>query len=168
LLRYNYQKPDTLKLPVKIFLCFFLLTCSGNLFAQNKEIITKEPKFKPPVVKTFLGVNQNGAQVTVDEGVQLVSLPLKITDAEKNQYAVVSYQFLYRQKSFILNDETGKKEEVYTISADRFKSTPLPKVWVDNIKQRLQNGEQLYFFDIVVKDKNGREFFAPELKITIK
>jgi hypothetical protein len=149
-------------------LCFCLVTCSYNLFAQNKEIITKEPKFKPPVVKTYLGVNQNGAEVTLDEGTQLVGLPLKITDEKNNQYPVVSYQFLYRQKSYILNDETGEKEKVFTISADRFQETPLPKLWVENIRQRLQPEEQLYFFDIVVKDKEGREFFAPEIKITIK
>jgi hypothetical protein len=148
-------------------LCFCLVTCSYNLFAQNKEIITKEPKFKPPVVKTYLGVNQNGAEVTLDEGTQLVGLPLKITDEKNNQYPVVSYQFLYRQKSYILN-ETGEKEKVFTISADRFQETPLPKLWVENIRQRLQPEEQLYFFDIVVKDKEGREFFAPEIKITIK
>jgi hypothetical protein len=142
--------------------------CSYSLFAQNKETITKEPKFKPPVVKTYLGVNQNGAEVTLDEGTQLVGLPLKITDEKNNQYPVVSYQFLYRQKSYILNDETGKKEKVFTISADRFKETPLPKLWVDIIRQRLQPEEQLYFFDIVVRDKEGREFFAPEIKITIK
>lgn len=153
---------------IKIILCIFLLSSSLNLLAQDKETIIKEPKFKPPVVKTFLGINQNGAQVTVDEGEQLVGLPLKITDAKNNQYPVDSYQFLYRQKSYILDDETGKKEEVYTISADRFTSTPLPKIWVDNIKRRLQNGEQLYFFDIVVKDREGQKFFAPELKITIK
>ncbi len=144
------------------------MICSYSLFAQNKETITKEPKFKPPVVKTYLGVNQNGAEVTLDEGTQLVGLPLKITDEKNNQYPVVSYQFLYRQKSYILNDETGKKEKVFTISADRFKETPLPKLWVDIIRQRLQPEEQLYFFDIVVKDKEGRDFFAPEIKITIK
>ena len=149
-------------------MCFCLVTCSYNLFAQNKEIITKQPKFKPPVVKTYLGVNQNGAEVTLDEGTQLVGLPLKITDEKNNQYPVVSYQFLYRQKSYILNDETGEKEKVFTISADRFNETPLPKLWVENIRQRLQPEEQLYFFDIVVKDKEGREFFAPEIKITIK
>lgn len=144
------------------------MICSYSLFAQNKETITKEPKFKPPVVKTYLGVNQNSAEVTLDEGTQLVGLPLKITDEKNNQYPVVSYQFLYRQKSYILNDETGKKEKVFTISADRFKETPLPKLWVDIIRQRLQPEEQLYFFDIVVRDKEGREFFAPEIKITIK
>ncbi len=147
------------------FLLYLLLI---NCFAQDKETITKEPKFKPPVVKTYLGVNQNGAQVTVDEGVRLVGLPLKIVDTKNNEYTIDSYQFLYRQKSFIRDDETGKTEEVFTISADRFTNTPLPKVWVDNIRRRLQKDEQLYFFDIVVKDNEGRRFFAPELKITIK
>ena len=95
-------------------------------------------------------------------------MPLKVIDAKNNQYTIDSYQFLYRQKSFIRDDETGKKEEVFTISADRFNTTPLPKVWVDNIRRSLQQDEQLHFFDIVVKDKEGRQFFAPELKITIK
>ena len=126
------------------------------------------PKFKPPVVKTYLGVNQDGAQVTVDEGNQLVGLPLKVVDDKNNIYPIESYQFLYRQKSYILDDETGKKETTFTLAADRFDTTPLPKMWVDNIAGRLQPDEQLYFFDIVVKDKEGRRFFAPELKITIK
>ncbi len=158
-----------MKILMKFFLCILLLSFATNhLFAQQKQTIVKEPKFKPPVVKTYLGVNQNGAQVTVDEGVQLVGLPLKIVDAKNNEYTIDSYQFLYRQKSFIRDDETGKTEEVFTISADRFTNTPLPKVWVDNIRRRLQKDEQLYFFDIVVKDNEGRRFFAPELKITIK
>ncbi len=165
-----FTKPRTvMKILIKIFLSIFLLSSiTANSFAQVRDTIIKEPKFKPPVVKTYLGVNQNGAKVTVEEGLQLVALPLKVIDAKNNQYTIDSYQFLYRQKSFIRDDETGKKEEVFTISADRFHTTPLPKVWVDNIRRNLQQDEQLYFFDIVVKDKEGRQFFAPELKITIK
>lgn len=153
---------------LKHFFCLVLFfSNASNSFAQDSVIITKEPKFRPPVVKTFLGVNQNGAQVTADEGRQLIGLPLKIEDGNKNTYDIDSYQFLYKQKSYILNDETGKREVTYTLAANRFDSTPLPKVWIDNIKGRLQPGEQLYFFDIVVKDKKGRRFFAPELKITV-
>lgn len=137
-------------------------------YGQKDTTIIKIPKFKPPVVKTFLGNNQNGAQVSADEGKQLIALPLSIKDDKNNSYPISSYQFLYKQKSYILNDETGKKEVTFTLASNRFDSTPLPKVWVDNISHRLQTDEQLYFFDIVVKDKEGREFFAPELKITIK
>ncbi len=151
-----------------LVLIFFLVTKGPISFAQQKEVITSVPKFKPPVVKTFLGINQNGAKVTVDEANELVGLPLKVVDAKNNVYPIVSYRFLYRQKTIIVNDETGKKEVAFTIVADRFQTTPLPKVWIDNIKGRLQTEEQLYFFDIVVKDKEGRDFSAPELKITIK
>jgi len=153
---------------LKYLLLIFSLFAICPSFAQQKDVITKVAKFKPPVVKTYLGVNQNGAEVTVDEAHQLVSLPLKIVDADNNHYALQSYQFLYREKSFIQDDETGKKKEVFTIVSDRFNATPLPAVWVNNIKDKLQKDEQLYFFDIVVKDKEGREFFAPELKITLK
>jgi hypothetical protein len=158
-----------MKIIMKYFLCVFLFAVTATVsFAQQKEVITKVQKFKPPVVKSYLGTNQNGAQVTADEGSQLVGLPLKIVDAQNNPYPVDSYQFLYRQKSFIRDDETGKILPVFTIVSDRFNATPLPKVWVNNMKGRLQKDEQLYFFDIVVKDKEGRNFFAPEIKITIK
>ena len=158
-----------MKLIFKFFLCvLFIFSLNQAAFSQDKTLINKEPKFKPPVVKTYLGVNQNGANVTAAEGEQLVSLPLKVVDAKNNQYPVYSYQFLYKEKSYILNDETGKKETVFTVASDRFTTSPLPKVWIDNIKNKLQADEELYFFDIVVKDKEGRIFFAPELKITIK
>ena len=146
----------------------FLFVAPSISFAQQKVVITKIPKFKPPAVKTFLGINQNGAQVTPDEGNQLVGLPLKIVDDKNNVYPISTYSFLYREKGYIVDDETGKNEVTFNNVADRFDKTPLPKVWVDNIRGRLQADEQLYFFDIVVKDKEGREFYAPELKITIK
>ena len=137
-------------------------------FAQAKPVITKIDKFKPPVVKSFLGVNQNGASVTVDEATQLIGLPLKITDDNNNIYKIDSYQFLYKKKGFVENEETGKVQPTFTIESARFDSTPLPKVWIDNLKTGFQKEEQLYYFDIVVKDKQGRKFFAPELKITIQ
>lgn len=157
-----------MKIILKRSLLFYLLFVASAIFAQDKTVITKEPKFKPPVVKTYLGINQNGATVTKEEASQLIGLPLKIVDDKNNRYPIDSYQFLYRRKSFIQNDETGKKEVTFTIVADRFFSTPLPKVWVENTKDQFQKDEQLYFFDIVVKDKEGRIFFAPELKITIQ
>jgi hypothetical protein len=130
--------------------------------------ITPVTKFKPPVVRTLLGRNEKEATVTVDEANQLVGLPLKIVDDKNVPYTIDSYQFLYRKKSVIENEETGKRENVFTITADRFKSTPLPKIWQDNISGGIQKDEELYFFDIVVNDKLNRKFFAPNVKIRVK
>ena len=134
----------------------------------KKGAIIPVTKFKPPVVKTFLGKNEKEVTVTVDEANQLVNLPLKISDDKNNVYTISSYQFLYRKKSVIENEENGKRENVFTITADRFKTTPLPKVWQDNISGGLQKDEELYFFDIVVNDKLNRKFFALNLKIIVK
>ena len=153
---------------LKYFLLIVTFSANASFsFGQVKPAVTKVQKFKPPVVRTFLGINQNGASVTVDEASQLIGLPLKITDAKGNIYTIDTYQFLYRKKSFIEN-EAGKPQATFTIESARFDATPLPKIWVTNLKDGFQKDEQLYFFDIVVKDKEGRRFFAPELKITIQ
>jgi hypothetical protein len=130
--------------------------------------ITKVTKFKPPVVTTMLGRNTKSAIVTVEEANQLLSLPLTITDDKNSAYTITYYQFMYRKKSVIENEETGRKEVVFTTVADLFKATPLPQLWINNIAGGLQKDEELYFFDIIVKDKLNREFFAPDLKLRIQ
>ena len=154
---------------LSISFLFILLIISAPFIAvAQKPAITKVAKFKPPVVQTFLGINTNGAAVTNEDAAQLIALPLKITDAKKNSYTIDSYQFLYKRKSVIQDEETGKKQSTFTTVADKFKATPLPKVWIDNLKGSFQKDEELYFFDIVVKDNTGRKFSAPDLKITIQ
>jgi hypothetical protein len=153
-----------------IFLSLIFSSIQSSLIAQiavKPGTITKVVKFKPPVVQTFLGRNINGAIVTVDEANQLINLPLKITDDKNNVYTITSYQFMYKRKSVVENEQTGKKEIVFTTIADLFKTTPLPEVWKANIAGRLQKGEELYYFDIIVQDKLNSKFFAPELKIKI-
>ena len=61
-------------------------------------------------MQTFLGINTNGAAVTKEEAAQLIALPLKITDAKKNAYTIDSYQFLYKRKSVVQDEETGKNK----------------------------------------------------------
>ena len=51
---------------------------------------------------------------------------------------------------------------------NQFTVTPVPAIWQTNIAETLKKGESLYFFDIIVLDKQGRRFFAPELNITIQ
>ncbi len=153
---------------MKTFLFLLLFMAASFISIAQKPAITKVAKFKPPVVQIFLGVNTNGATVTKEEASQLITLPLKITDAKKNSYAVDSYQFLYKRKGVIQDEETGKTQTTFTTVADRFTTTPLPKIWIDNIQNNFQKDEELYFFDVVVKDESGRRFFAPDLKLTIQ
>ena len=160
--------------PIKSICVFLALIIMFNASAQTAKkvvkpaTITTVAKFKPPVVKTFLGRNDKEVKVTLDEANQLVNLPLRITDNKNNVYTISSYQFLYKKKSVIENEQTGRKEITFTNTAGTFRSTPLPQVWRDNISGALQKDEELYFFDVVVNDKQNRKFFAPNLKIIVK
>lgn len=167
--------------PITLICCIFLSSCfTFSVSAQSAKpavkktvvkrngTITSVTKFKPPVVKTFLGRNEKEATVTVDEANQLVNLPLRIVDEANNLYPISSYQFLYKKRSVIEDEQSGKRQTVFTNTADIFKATPLPKVWKENISGGLQKGEELVFFDIVVNDKQNRKFFAPNVKIIVK
>jgi hypothetical protein len=155
----------------KIILFTLLLSVAYHVLpaqvTTKPGTIVKVTKFRPPQVQTYLGRNVNGATVTIEEADQLISLPLKITDDKNGSYTISSYQFLYRKKSVVENEQTGKKEVVFTTLADRFKTSPLPEIWKNNLAGHFQKGEELYYFDIVVADKLNRKFFAPELKIKI-
>ena len=117
-----------------IYLLLFTYAFTNNIAAQTSTTsvkpgtITKVTKFKPPAVKTFLGRNTQIADVTVEEANQLINMPLKITDDKNNIYTVDSYQFMYKKKSAIENEQTGKKEIAFSTVADLFKTTPLWKL----------------------------------------
>lgn len=123
---------------------------------------------KKPNVHSSLGTATGSPAFSVEAARQLVALPLKITDDKNVAYVISSYQFAYKRIGITEDEETGKTSAQTDIAADRFTVTPLPPVWQKNIVDGLHKGEELYFFDIIVFDKQGRRFFAPELKISIQ
>ena len=135
----------------------------------KKTVVTTIPKFKPPITKTYLGkYSGTNAVCFAEEGKQLITFLLKITDDKNNTYKISSYQFAYTRKGVTEDEQTGQVLPQSNMVADRFMATPLPAIWQSNIIESLHKGEELYFFDVIVFDKQNRLFFAPELKITIQ
>ena len=147
-----------------------LLLVTGNtLFAQTTPVITHIHKFKPPVVQTFLGKDTGtGTLISVDEGKNIISLPLAVKDAKNNSYFISSYSFLYKRVGVVQDEETGKVTSETDAVGQKFTDTPLKDIWVSNIRESLQKGEEFYFYDIIVKDNQGRLFFAPELRLVMQ
>lgn len=158
----------------KFYLYFplFTLVILGTtlMFAQKpvKPATTSSSNSKKPFAKTFLGEVTGTLSMKTDQANQLITQPLKIIDDKKVPYVISSYQFSYKRIGVTEDEATGKTALQSDIVADRFTTTPLPAVWQKNIIEGLHTGEELYFFDIIVFDKHGRRFFAPELKITIQ
>ena len=146
-----------------------IFSCS-TVFAQKPKPVSPKTiqKFTPPKITSALGIRSDTASVYREEAIQLVTLPLKVTDAKKNVYTISSYQFMYKRRGVTEDEQTGKVSPIMSSASDLFRQTPLPPLWVKIITEQIRTGEELYFFDIVAKDAQGRLMFAPELKIKIK
>ena len=157
---------------VKCMLTGFLCLSLSVALAQNPKPTTAKAKpvqkFTPPKLTSMLGARTDTGAVFVEEAVQLIRFPLKVTDDKKNAYAIITYQVIYKRRAVTENEETGKASPVMSTVADRFKTTPLPAIWIKILTEQMQPGEELLFFDIVAKDAQGRLMFAPDLKLKIK
>jgi hypothetical protein len=148
----------------KNLLVLLLAVVSVTAFAQQG----KQPaKGKLPPLTTQLGSRSGTVDIAIDEALQLIKFPLKIVDDKKTAYSLVSYQFLYRKREITEDETTGKTSPTSSIVAEHFTASPLPEIWKTTIADRLKDGEELYFYDIVVKDASGKLMFAPTLKLKV-
>jgi hypothetical protein len=158
-----------MKITKRIFFSLFLSVMVLVASAQvPKSTKTPVKKFKSPKVKTYWGLQTDSATISRVEALQLLAAPIRVVDEKKIVYRISSYQFLYRKKAVTEDEVTGKITPVQSISSQLFRTTPLPDLWRNIISEQLQSDEELYYFDIIVKDAQGRLFFAPELKVKIK
>ncbi len=153
--------------------CSLLLAFASAGIGQTKPVkpVTQSQvqKFKPPKLYTSLGTKKDSLiTVSVDEAVSLINQPLAVTDDKKAVYSISSYQCLYKRKGVTEDEETGKVSPITSTVVQRFTSTPLSEIWRKTISEQLRSGEEISFFDIVVKDAQNRLMFAPSLKITVK
>lgn len=154
----------------------FLFTASALIFSQN--ITAQKPagkknngsvqKFKAPKLTITLGSFGDSSQVSVEQAENIISMPLNISDDRKTAYSISSYQFLYKRRVVTEDEQSGKVSPASSISSGRFKSTPLPELWLNTVREELKPGEELYFFDVIVKDPQGRIMYAPNIKILVK
>ncbi len=154
--------------------------CSfSTVFAQKPKPTPAKPatakpagfqKYTPPKLTSILGIRSgDSASASVEEALQLITLPLRVTDDKKNIYTITSYQAMYKRRGVTeAEDMSGKTTPTTTTTIANFKTTPLSPIWIKTLTEQLRIGEELYFFDIVAKDAQGRLMFAPELRIKIK
>lgn len=149
-----------------VFICPFATI--AQLKKNAKDAVKPVAKFKQPKLYTSLGQFKDTAYVTEKEAEDAIALPLKVMDDKKNEYTISSYQFLYKKKAVTEDEQTGKVSPTTSISSDRFKTTPLPPLWINVIQEQVKPGEEFFFFDVIAKDPQGRVMTASSLKLIVK
>lgn len=132
--------------------------------AQTKPVA----KFKPPKLFTQIGTFRDSIPVSVSDAENVMDKPLKVFDANKGVYTISSYIFIYKRKGVTEDEQTGKVSPTSNIIANLFKVTPLPQIWIDQVKDQVKAGDELHFVDVIAKDAKGQVMYAPNLKLIVK
>lgn len=152
-----------------LFIAIFLLCTTLTNYAQVK--IAKQnlyAKFKTPKLICSIGGYKDSSFVSPQIADAIMGAKLNIVDTKKVAYSLSSYQFLYRKNVVSEDESTGKAYNTTSVKSSLFKTSPLPTTWLNMIRENLRSGEEIVFFDIIVKDVQGRFMYAPNLKLTVK
>ena len=151
-----------------LFTCFILF-CAGA-FAQKTSSakIQYYKKFKAPKLSTSLGNYRDTVFVSTQVADSLLGMSLKISDAKNNVYTISSFYFLYRKIVATEDEQTGKVSNTTSVKSSLFKSSPLPQLWQNAVRENLRPGEELLFFDVIAKDLQGHVMYAPNLKFILR
>ena len=148
----------------------FLLTAFTFSYAQKPKSAkpTGFVKYKVPKLTTSLGSFKDTSFIAARLADSIIGLHLKIIDVKNVVYSLSSYQFLYKKIVTTEDENTGKASKTSSIKSSLFKTSPLPDMWLNAVRENLKAGEELFFFAIVVKDPQGRIMYAPDLKLILK
>jgi hypothetical protein len=154
---------------IKLFTILFLLATTLTNYAQRpKPTSNLYAKFKAPKLTATLGGYKDSSFVTAQIADAIVGAKLNVVDAKNMPYTISSYQFLYRKIVVSEDEATGKAYNTTSVKSSLFKTSPLPAIWLNMVRENLRPGEEIIFFDIIVKDAQGRFMYAPNLKLMVK
>ena len=155
---------------IKIFFLACSVFLTSGVFAQKSSPLKIQyyKKFKVPKLITSLGNFKDTMFVSPQVADSLLGISFKISDAKNTPYSISSYSFLYRKIVATEDEQTGKVSNTTSVKSSLFKTSPLPQLWQNVIRENLRPGEELLFFDVIAKDAQGRVMYAPNLKLIIK
>jgi hypothetical protein len=151
---------------MKLLFVIVVLFISNNIIAQKPT--AKPIKFKPPKLTTMLGIFKDTMNISPAQVEAIIGQALKVVTVKNESYQVTSYQFLYRKIVTTQDDVEGKPYLTTSVKSSLFKISPLPQMWLDAVRELPRPGEEIIFFDVIAKDKEGRYMYAPNLKLIIK
>jgi hypothetical protein len=145
-----------------------MISFSSIAQTPTKSASKSIQKIKPPKLYTSLGIFKDSMIAPVDQVKSLIGNPLIVKDSQNQTYTVTYYQVIYKRQAVTEDEKTGKISPIVYPVIQNFTQTPLPPLWIKILKDELLPKEELFFFDIIVRDMKGNVFYAPNLKIQTK
>lgn len=147
-----------------LFLLFALVSGVGfNTFAQQKPA----PTLKPPPLQSFWGTTKGG-DLPIEMVLGIIDSAVWVMDDKKVRYTISRFIMVYRSKDKFEDEKTGEIKSRFNINSSTVKNAAylLPN-WQKSLYENIKKEDELIITDIIVRDKKGNFFVAPDVKIRI-
>ena len=149
------------------FLLILLLFTGSFTMAQQKPA-TKPAIAALPKLTVSMGGSRSG-NITVARLKEIADSPLVVKDEKGIAYTIKSFRINYTFKSSYKDEETQQVKTVKDFRAYDFNNTDrLSEDWRNSIKDNVKRDDEMLINNVVVRLKNGKSFFAPELKLIVQ
>jgi hypothetical protein len=153
-----------MKNTIILFLCLF----AGNFCWSQQKPAAKPASTSLPKLTVTLGGSKSG-NITAARLQQIVDSPLVVKDEKGVVYPLKSFRINYTFKSTYKDEETDKVREVKDFRAYDFNNTDrLSEDWRNSIKDNVKKEDEMLINNVVVRLKNGKSYFAPELRLKVQ
>lgn len=153
-----------MKNPFKFFFVVLLLSSAVVTNAQQKPA----PTLKPPVLNSFWGTTKGG-NLPLEFVLGVLDSSVWVIDDKKIRYNISHFIVVYRSKDKYEDEKTGElKTRINPISTTIRNEAYLPEVWQKSLYEQIKKEDELLITDIIVRDKKGNFFTAPEIRIRIQ
>ncbi|TWI80672.1 hypothetical protein IQ13_3351 [Lacibacter cauensis] len=138
-----------------------LFTLAGN--AQEKP----KPTLKPPVLQSFWGKTKGG-DLPLDLLLPTIDSAIWVIDDKKVKYHISRFILVYKSKDKFEDEKTGEIKTRFNTSGANVSNSPyLPANWQKNLYEIVKKEDEILITDIIVKDKFGYYYTAPDIKIKV-
>lgn len=146
----------------------FLFLVAAMLFALSVHAQDKpKPTLKPPVLQSFWGKTKGG-DLPLDLLLPTIDSAIWVIDDKKVKYHISRFILVYKSKDKFEDEKNGEIKTRFNTSGVNVSNSPfLPANWQKNLYELVKKDDEILITDIIVKDKFGYYYTAPDIKIKV-
>lgn len=157
-----------LRITTPRFLQLYLIAlacCFGILNAVAQNNTTTQ---KPPQLQSFWGYYKSGTH-PLEVVLRITDTAIWVIDELKQRYTIRSFRINYFSYDSYEDEATGKIKYRHNLLSSEFRETDqLNELWKQKLYEELKPKDEIHIDLLSVRDKQGRIFYAPDIKIVIQ
>ncbi len=146
----------------QLFICIFL-ACSLQNHAQQKPAAT----LTPPQLTSFWSTTKGGS-LPLESVLNIVDSAVWVIDIKKTRYSISRFIILYKSKDRYEDEQSGEVKTRFNTNSVQIRNAPtLTEQWRKYLYENIKAGDELIITDLIVRDKQGNFFRAPDVKLVV-